>query len=134
MARIKTVMTVAMATVMGWPAMAFAGDPATGERVFRTCVACHSVEEDRNKVGPHLIDVFGRVPGTVPGFRYSRAMIEFGEAGNVWNAETIGAYLTDPRGYIRGNRMAFAGLRSEEQVADVLAYIAQFSESEAEAQ
>ncbi|MBO6637686.1 MAG: cytochrome c family protein [Roseitalea sp.] len=105
------------------------GDAAAGEQVFRTCGTCHNVEEERNKVGPHLINVFGRTPGTVEGFRYSKAMTEFGEGGAVWDAETIGAYLADPRGYVRGNRMAFVGLKSEEEIANVLAYLAQFSET-----
>ena len=126
----RTLLSAAAAAMIASPAFAIDGDPAAGEQVFRKCTACHNVEDEGNKVGPHLINVFGRTPGTVEGFRYSRAMTEFGEAGNVWDEETIGAYLADPRGYIRGNRMVFAGLKSEEDVQNVLAYLAQFSETQ----
>ena len=115
------------------PAQALAGDPVAGQQVFRTCVACHNADTERNKVGPHLVDIIGRTPGTVEGFRYSAAMIGFGEAGNVWDKETIGAYLADPRGFIRGNRMAFAGLRTRRDIDNVIAYLARFSQTPADA-
>ena len=113
------------------PARAVAGDPVAGQQVFRTCVACHHADTERNKVGPHLVDIIGRTPGTVEGFRYSPAMIRFGEEGNVWDEETIGASLADPRGFIRGNRMAFVGLRTQEDIDNVIAYLAQFSRAPA---
>lgn len=125
---VKSLLVVVGALSFSSPAYAIDGDPAAGEQVFRTCSTCHNVESEQNKVGPHLINVIGRTPGTVEGFRYSRAMTEFGEAGNVWDVETIGAYLADPRGFVRGNRMAFVGLRTEEDVQNVIAYLAQFSE------
>jgi cytochrome c len=103
------------------------GDPAEGEKVFRKCIACHAVEEGKNKVGPHLYDVIGRTPGSVDGFRYSKAMEAYGEE-HVWNEETLDAYLEAPRKVVKGTRMAFAGLRKEEERADVIAYLKQFSE------
>ena len=96
------------------------GDPAAGERVFRQCQACHVIDAEQNRVGPHLFGVFGREAGGVEGFNYSPAMAN---SGVVWDEETIAAYLADPRGYISGNRMAFAGLRNPEQIADVIAYM-----------
>lgn len=96
------------------------GDPAAGERVFRQCQACHVVDAEQNRVGPHLVGIFGREAGAVDGFNYSPAMAN---SGIVWDEETIAAYLADPRGYISGNRMAFAGLRNPEQIADVIAYM-----------
>lgn len=96
------------------------GDPAAGERVFRQCQACHVIDAEQNRVGPHLVGVFGREAGGVEGFNYSPAMAN---SGVVWDEETIAAYLADPRGYISGNRMAFAGLRNPEQIADVIAYM-----------
>jgi cytochrome c len=107
------------------PALA-AGDPAAGEQVFRRCQACHLVTAEQNRVGPHLVGVFGRPAGAVEGFNYSPAMRQAGEDGLVWDEETIAAYLADPRGYIQGNRMAFAGLRQEQEIADVIAYMRQF--------
>lgn len=96
------------------------GDAAHGEKVFNQCKACHAVDEAKNKVGPHLVGVFGREAGSVEGFKYSDAMKE---SGITWNEETIAAYLADPRGYIKGNRMAFAGLKKEEDIADLIAYL-----------
>lgn len=132
MKSLRTLICAAGAVLVSTSAFAIDGDPVAGEEVFGTCATCHNVTEDRNKVGPHLINVFGRTPGTVEGFRYSRAMTAFGEEGNVWNAETMAAYFADPRGYVRGNRMAFVGLKSEEDIANVLAYLAQFSEMPAD--
>ena len=97
-----------------------AGDAAAGEKVFRKCKACHVVNKEQNRVGPHLVGIFGREAGAVDGFRYSKAMAE---SGIVWDEETIGAYLQDPKGYIKGNRMAFAGLKKEEDVVNVIAYL-----------
>ena len=96
------------------------GDAAHGEKVFNQCKACHAVDEAKNKVGPHLVGVFGREAGSVEGFKYSDAMKE---SGITWNEETIAAYLADPRGYIKGNRMAFAGLKKEEDITDLIAYL-----------
>jgi cytochrome c len=101
------------------------GDAAQGEKVFNKCRACHAVDEPQNKVGPHLVGIFGRPAGSVEGFRYSDAMKE---SGVTWNEETIAAYLADPRGYIKGNRMALAALK-EEEIADLIAYLKEESAS-----
>jgi len=107
-----------------------AGDPEAGERVFRQCQACHMVGENAQaRVGPPLNDLFGRVAGTYEGFaRDSNAMKGAGEAGLVWNDETIAAYLERPRQYIPGNQMGFAGLRKEEDRANVIAYLKQYDD------
>lgn len=96
------------------------GDPEKGEKVFNKCKACHAVEEAKNKIGPHLVGIFGREAGSVEDFRYSDAMKD---SGVVWEDETITAYLKEPKAYIPGNRMAFAGLRKDEEIADLLAYL-----------
>ena len=110
---------VAMIGLMAGAAAA-EGDPAAGERVYRQCQACHVLDAEQNRVGPHLVGIFGREAGAVDGFNYSPAMAN---SGIVWDEDTIGEYLADPRGYIPGNRMAFAGLRNPEQIADVIAYM-----------
>lgn len=104
--------------------VAASGDPTAGARVFNQCKACHQVgERARNRVGPVLNGVVGAAAGHVDGFRYSRALAE---SGLTWDEETLAAYLADPRGFIPGNRMVFRGLRSEEQIADVIAYLATY--------
>lgn len=106
-------------------ATAHAADAAAGEKVFNKCKACHAVGEGaKNKVGPELNDLIGRQAGSVEGFKYSRAMAE---SGITWNDETIAAYLADPRGYIPKNKMAFAGLKKDEDIANVIAYLKTFS-------
>jgi cytochrome c len=119
--RLPTAITAGALALASAAALA-QGDPAQGERVFNRCKACHSVDEPKNKVGPHLVGVVGRQAGSVEGFRYSDAMKE---SGITWNEETLAQYLADPRGFIKGNRMAFTGLKNEEEIADVIAYLNQ---------
>lgn len=105
----------------------FAQDAANGERVFRKCRACHQVgPEATNRVGPILNGIVGREQGAAEGFRYSRPMTELAEEGGVWTAEELDLFLTKPREYLRGTTMAFAGLRKEEDRADVIAYLGTF--------
>ena len=96
------------------------GDAAAGEKVFNKCKACHNAEEAKNKIGPHLVGVVGREAGSLEDYRYSSAMQE---SGITWDEESLSAYLADPRGYVKGTKMAFAGLKKEEEVADVIAYL-----------
>jgi cytochrome c2 len=71
------------------PQIATAEDAAAGETVFKRCASCHAVGEDaKNKVGPHLNDLFGRQAGTVEGFKYSQPMIDAGAGGLIWTPET----------------------------------------------
>ncbi|MGI9356021.1 MAG: c-type cytochrome [Rhizobiaceae bacterium] len=99
-----------------------------GEKVFKRCKACHTVgEKAKNKVGPLLNDIFGRKAGTVEGFKYSKAMAEAGLGGLVWNDETMTEFLSKPRKYIKGTKMGFAGLRKDQQIADVIVYLKGFS-------
>jgi cytochrome c len=104
------------------PAMAVEGDPAAGETVFKKCATCHVLEVGKNKVGPSLAGVIGRKPGTVEGFKYSKAMIDFGQ-DKVWDETTLVPYLQDPKGVVKGTKMAFAGLKTEQEIADVIAYV-----------
>ena len=99
-----------------------AGDPAAGEKVFNQCKACHTVEAGKNRVGPSLHGVVGRKAGTVEGFNYSPAMKEYGQT---WTPENLDKYLSDPKGAIPGNKMAFAGLKKPEDRANVIAWLSQ---------
>ena len=97
-----------------------AGDAAKGEKVFRRCKACHYVDKEKNKTGPHLVDIIGRAAGTVGGYKYSEAMAG---SGLVWDETTMAGFLTKPKRYLKGTKMAFVGLRKESDIADVIAYL-----------
>ncbi|MCB1882913.1 MAG: cytochrome c family protein [Geminicoccaceae bacterium] len=112
--------TAVLGIALGGSASAQEGDAAAGKKVFNKCKACHVVDKEQNRVGPYLHGVIGRKSGTAEGFKYSDAMKG---ADITWDDETIGAYLKDPKGYVPGNKMAFAGLKKDEDVANVLAYL-----------
>lgn len=104
------------------------GDPVAGEQVFKKCMACHSVGEGAtNRIAPVLNDVFGRTAGTYEGYRYSQAMIDAGTNGLVWTHDNLTQYLPDPKAFVPGNKMTFAGLKTPEDVENVIAYLMQFS-------
>ena len=116
-------LAVAIASGTAW-----AGDPGAGKSVFRKCSACHSLEPGKKKVGPSLHGVIGRTAGTRRGFRYSKAMKAYGASGIVWSEDTLNAYLAAPRKVVKGTKMAFPGLKKEQQRADVIAYLKQMAE------
>lgn len=107
-----------LATVSG--AALAQGDAAAGQKVFSKCKTCHSLEAGVNKVGPSLAGVVGRPAGSVNGFKYSDAMKN---SGLTWDAETLDKYLADPKGFVPKNKMAFVGLKKEEDRANVIAYL-----------
>ena len=101
-----------------------AGDPAAGEKAFKICKTCHQIGEGaKNFVGPELNGVVGRKAGTVPGYSYSDANKN---SGLVWDEATLTKYLHNPREVVPGTKMAFPGLKSDEDVANVIAYLEQF--------
>jgi cytochrome c len=125
--RSKVVAVLILGLMLGHAGLAGAdGDPESGERLFRKCKQCHTLVPERTKVGPSLAGVVGRAPGSVEGFGYSQDLIDFGAAGNDWNAETLDAFLTKPRGLIRQTKMAFPGLRKKSDREDLIAYLSQF--------
>jgi len=103
------------------------GDAAEGEKVFRKCKTCHQVGPDaKNRVGPELNGIVGRTAGSAEGFKYSDAMMAKHGEGLVWTEENIDAYLADPKGFVPGNKMTFAGLKKEDDRKDVIAYLKTF--------
>ena len=117
MKRIVLVVIMALSLSVG----AQAGDIAKGEKVFKKCKACHVVDKEKNKTGPHLVGLIGREAGSVDSFKkYSKAMKG---SGIVWNAETLDGYLANPKKYLKGTKMAFAGLKKEKDRQNIIAYL-----------
>ena len=105
----------------GETAAAFAGgDAKAGEKVFRKCKACHKVEDGKKGVGPHLWGVINRDIASVDGFKYSQVMQDL--PGN-WTATELAKFLADPKGYAKGTKMAFAGLKKEQDIVNLITYL-----------
>ena len=103
------------------------GDPAKGERIFNKCKACHAVGNGaKNKVGPQLNGIVGAAAGLSEEFKYSEALLAAAEAGLVWDEATLAAFLAKPKDVIDRTKMSFPGLKKEEEIADVIAYLATF--------
>ena len=100
---------------------------AAGEGAFRQCKSCHQVGDSaRNRTGPILNNIVGNPAGSVEGFRYSAPMTEAADDGLLWTSEELTAFLTDPRGYMRGTKMTFRGVRKEEDIAAIIEYLKSF--------
>ena len=128
---IQTVMQViGMITATAYfPAMA--QDIEAGEKVFKKCKACHAIGEDaKKKVGPILNDIYGSVAGTSEGFKYSKSMIEEGENGLAWDDEKLAAFLTKPKSVVSKTKMSFAGLKKEDDIVNIIAYLKTFSKTQ----
>jgi S-disulfanyl-L-cysteine oxidoreductase SoxD len=106
------------------------GNAADGEKIFNKCKACHAVGEGaKNKLGPELNDVLGRTAGGLESFerKYSKPMKAAGADGLVWNEDSLKEFLTKPKDLIKGTKMSFAGLKKEQELEDIIAYLETFS-------
>ena len=103
------------------------GDLATGEKVFKKCAACHSIAKGgKNAIGPALYNVVSRKVGSIDDYKYSKALSEYGKE---WSFEELNGYLLKPAKWIKGTKMAFAGLRKEKDRASVILYLNQNSDN-----
>ncbi len=103
------------------------GDVASGEKIFKKCVACHSiVKGGKNKIGPALYNVVGRQVGGLSNYKYSKALAEYGKS---WTFEELNGFLLKPATWIKGTKMAYAGLKKEEDRASIIKYLNQNSDS-----
>jgi cytochrome c len=122
----RMMMTMAVAAVAFAPGLASAqsGDAAAGQRVFNQCRACHTPDQGgRNGVGPNLWGVMGRAAGSVEGFRYSANMRELAAGGLTWTEDRLRAYITNPKSVVPQGSMSYPGLRNEEQLNNLIAYL-----------
>jgi cytochrome c len=115
--------TASMTAATG-AARAQSGDVAKGERAFNLqCKACHTLERGgANTAGPNLYGLMGRRSGTMQGYGYSEVMRRFGIE---WTDKTLAEYLSDPKTSMPGTKMVFAGIRRQDQLDDVIAYLRQ---------
>ena len=103
------------------PAPYNTGDLANGKRVFAVCKSCHTIAQGgSNMTGPNLYGVFGRKIGSAEGFNYSEAVKS---ATFSWDAEHLDQWLTNPRTFLTGTKMSFAGVKDEKDRVDVIAYL-----------
>ena len=108
-----------------------AGDPESGKKVFRKCAACHVIDSAANKLGPSLKGILGRTAGSVDGFKYSKAFQAANDMGLKWTDDAVKAFVADPKDFVKDKigadkgrtRMAFPGLRKEQDVEDLLAFM-----------
>ena len=103
------------------------GDIAHGEKVFKKCSACHSIEAGGgNKIGPALYNVVGRKIAAVEDYKYSKALVEYKKN---WSFEELNGFLIKPQKWIKGTKMAYAGLRKEKDRASVILYLNKYSDN-----
>ena len=99
--------------------IAYAADPVKGKKVFKKCVACHSLQEGKNKMGPTLYNLLGRKAGSVEGYKYSKAMKN---SGVVWDEESLDKFLTKPRKFIPKTKMSFRGIKKKSLRDDLISF------------
>jgi len=103
------------------------GDIASGEKIFKKCAACHSINKGgKNKIGPALYNVVGRAVGGVDNYKYSKTLASYNKE---WTFEELNGFLTKPSSYLKGTKMSYAGLRKEKDRASVIKYLNQNSDS-----
>ena len=103
------------------------GDLAHGEKVFKKCTACHQIAAGgKNMIGPNLWGVIGRTSGSISDYKYSKALASYDKE---WTFEELNGYLIKPAKWVKGTKMAFAGLRKEKDRASVIKYLNQNSDS-----
>jgi cytochrome c len=118
---IETVEKIDIAAVMAL------GDIVSGEKIFKKCAACHSINKGgKNKIGPALYNVVGRAVGGVDDYKYSKALASYGKE---WTFEELNGFLTKPSSYLKGTKMSYAGLRKEKDRASIIKYLNQNSDN-----
>ena len=103
------------------------GDVVSGEKIFKKCAACHSINKGgKNMIGPALYNVVGRTVGGVNDYKYSKALTSYGKE---WTFEELNGFLRKPASYLKGTKMSYAGLRKEKDRASIIKYLNQNSDN-----
>ena len=100
--------------------IAYAADPVKGKKVFKKCVACHSLQEGKNKMGPPLNNLLGRKAGSLDGYKYSKAMKN---SDVVWDEESLDKFITKPRKFIPKTKMSFRGIKKKSLRDDLISFL-----------
>ena len=117
----RAIVAIALGVALVLAGPVLAADIKAGEKVFKKCKACHYADREKHKTGPHLVNLIGRTAGSLEDYtKYSKAMKA---SGIVWDEDTLTAYLRAPKKYLKGTKMAFAGLRKDADIANVIAYL-----------
>ncbi|HXW40128.1 MAG TPA: cytochrome c family protein [Xanthobacteraceae bacterium] len=121
---VRTLITAAAVLLAASTGTGLAQDVEKGQNAFKKCLPCHNIGPGaKNKIGPELNGLDGRKAGTAPDFSYSDANKN---SGLVWNEATFKEYIKDPRAKIPGTKMIFAGIKNEQEINDLWAYLKQF--------
>ena len=99
------------------------GDASKGEQTAKQCLACHSVTDASNKVGPSLVGIVGRKPGAADGYAYSDGFKAYAASAGVWDDATLDAWLKEPKAVVKATKMTFAGIKDDGVRADLIAYL-----------
>ena len=125
-------LVVATSPFLGGGVVAETVDAGAGEKLFKQCQSCHQIGEGaKNRIGPHLNGVFGRVAGTHEGFRFSKGFEAAAASGMEWHADTLDAFLTNPKDVISGTRMSYRGMKDAADRKNLIAYLRIFSDDPA---
>ena len=119
--------TVSMVMLLIALSSASAADLKKGKKVFNKCKACHTLVENKHRIGPSLHGIYGRKAGVASKYKFSRAMKKAGNSGLVWDDKSLAKYLSKPRSFIKGTKMAFAGIKKPRDMENLLAFLKEAS-------
>ena len=124
---LETSQITEMVKIIDITAVMALGDIINGEKIFKKCAACHSINKGgKNKIGPALYNVVGRAVGGVDNYKYSKTLASYGKD---WTFEELNGFLTKTSSYLKGTKMSYAGLRKEKDRASVIKYLNKNSDS-----
>ncbi len=126
---VKALLAVAAVAGLSTTGQAIAADAGNGEALYRSiCAQCHSIDPGSHRTGPSLHKIWGAPIGAREGFEYSDAFRQAASDGLVWTPENLNTFVERPRRLIKGNKMAYLGLRDDADRADLLEYLKQMSQ------